>query len=301
MTATRLIGQRLGPLHRMVPTAEFRATPDGVEGRFTAKVLNYNVLDDYDTEFAPGLFRESMDARMPRIVWGHDWRQVLGRWTQYKDTKDSLTLTGEFDDFDHVPMARQAFHQLQSGTIDQFSVGFVPTEWEDRKVEGKEFMVRRFTRGRLDEVSLVLMGAVPGTELLAVRSGGLKLHVREPLIPKEKAADVLLRLHTGELDLADALQAIKSMPAEGDTENDPDVPPKAADEPKVGDGGEPPADPPAAKDDDETGVPAAADGTGEPADEPEVDDEAAKAAAEAEQAALDAEMEAALALVDGLA
>lgn len=222
----------MGPQHRLAPLAEFRATPDGVEGRFEAIVLRYQVLDDFETKFAKGVFNESMDKRMPRIVWGHDWRQVLGRWTQYKEVGNTLRMTGQFDDFDAVPMARQAFHQLVSGTVDQFSVGFVPTEWTDGKEEGSDREVRTFIKGRLDEVSLVLVGAVPDTELLSVRSG-LKLIVRQPLISKEAAADVLLRLHLGEVDLADALMELKSMEVTKNDDDDDDggagTPPPAAD------------------------------------------------------------------------
>ena len=217
-------------LHRLAPLVQFRAADDGVEGRFQAIVLRYEVLDDYDTKFAQGVFTESMNERMPRIVWGHDWRQVLGRWIEYKERNNALVLTGQMDSFDHVPMARQAFYQLESGTIDQFSVGFVPTEWFDAKLEAEDKLVRTFTKGRLDEVSLVLTGAVPNTELLSLRTGGLKLHVRQPLIAKDDAADVLIRLHSGDIDLADALMEIKTLAPVADdaTGDDPNKPKEGA-------------------------------------------------------------------------
>lgn len=225
-------------LTRHVVPVEFRAA-DGQEGKFTAVVLRYNVLDDYDTMFSPGVFDDSLAQRMPRIVWGHDWRQVLGRWTSARSDGNQLILEGQFDDFDAVPMARQAWHQLKSGTIDQFSVGFVPTEWRDEKLAGQDRMVRVFTRGRLDEVSLVLVGAVPGTELLSVRQMNtdrlLKLEGRAPLISKDKAAAVLLRLNLGEIDLADALAAIKDMEPEGQESAPPAAPAAQTGDPATGD------------------------------------------------------------------
>lgn len=219
-------------LHRMVPVSEVRA-PEDKPGTFTANVLTYNVLDDYGTEFAPGCFDESMNERMPRICWGHDWREPLGRYTAWRAKGDKLQLDGEFDAFDDVPRARQAYAQLKSGTIDQFSVGFVPTEWQDRKVEDSDYMIRTFTKGRLDEVSLVLVGAVPDTELLSVRSPNahpIIVLTREPLIAKEAAAAILLRLHLGEVDLADALAEVKALPAAGDSDEPPPPAPKV-DEP----------------------------------------------------------------------
>ena len=196
------------PQHRIAPVAQFRALDDNT-GRFAARVIHYNVIDDYRTEFAPGVFTDSLLMRLPRIVWGHDWTDPIGRWVDYEDTPDHLDLIGEFDDFEAVPRARQGYAQLKSGTIDQFSVGFMPEDGEEVMRDGQHIF--RFTKARLDEVSLVLVGAVPNTQLLAIRSQS-PIVVRDPaaaVIGKDFAASVILDLHSGKLDLADALQAIK--------------------------------------------------------------------------------------------
>lgn len=212
--------------HRVAPIVQFRALDD-TTGRFAARVLNYNVIDDYRTEFAPGVFTDSLLMRMPRIVWGHDWTDPIGRWVDYEDGPDHLDLIGEFDDFDAVPRARQAYAQLKSGTIDQFSVGFMPEDGEETLVDGE--YVFRFTKARLDEVSLVLVGAVPGTALLAVRNAK-PLMVRDaPTITKDFAAQVVLDLHSGKIDLADALQSIKAASPVTDTET-PESEPDASEE-----------------------------------------------------------------------
>lgn len=170
--------------------------------------MHYNVVDDYRTIFAPGLFRESLESRLPRVVWAHDWAEPLGRYIDYDDTDTHLDLIGEFDNFDDVPRARQAYAQLKSGTIDEFSVGFMPLDGEIEQRDGDEFF--RFTRARLDEVSLVLAGAVPNTQLLAVRQGTIDT-VRSPMltVSKDFAAQTILDLHAGKIDLADALQQVK--------------------------------------------------------------------------------------------
>lgn len=192
--------------HR-APRVQIRALDDK-EGRFQARVMHYDVVDDYRTIFAPGLFRESLEARLPRVVWAHDWAEPLGRYIDYDDTATHLDLIGEFDNFDDVPRARQAYAQLKSGTIDEFSVGFMPLDGEEIQRDGENFF--RFTRARLDEVSLVLAGAVPNTQLLAVRQGGIET-VRSPMltVSKDFAAQTILDLHAGKIDLADALQQVK--------------------------------------------------------------------------------------------
>jgi HK97 family phage prohead protease len=265
-----LVSGSPGRTTRSFQPLEIRATPEKGEGTFTAVVLQYNVRDDYNTEFAPGVFDESMRRSMPRIAWGHDWREVIGRWTDWKADGQRLALDGRLDlqmvdvtddegkvvnRFPAVPLAHQAYAQLQSGTVDEFSVGFMPESWTD--VQDGDDWYRVFTKGRLDEVSIVLAGAVPGTKLLAVRSAGLRLHVREPLVSKEKVAAILVRLYSDELDLADALQELKNLPVEGDDSTPPPDP--AADDtqtPPPGDESDetPPAgtDTPPDEDDDES-------------------------------------------------
>ena len=71
-----------------------------------------------------------------------------------------------------IPRARQAYAQVKSGTLRDCSVGFshaekrTPTDDETRTYPGVREVIERAT---LDEVSLVLRGAVPGAEVVSVR------------------------------------------------------------------------------------------------------------------------------------
>ena len=245
---------------RTVPVAEVRVDEDN-PGRFRAAVLTYGVIDDYATVFETGVFTESMDRRMPRIVWGHNWLDPIGRWIDYEDTDEHLYLDGELDltmigdtSTPAVPRAHQALAQLRSRTIDQFSVGF----WRIDERDGKEDYgpgVTVITKGDLDEASLVLVGAVPDTHLVDAPRSAMALSVRMPgqsddgpgpVVPVEEATKIVLQMQSGELDLADGLSALKAaatdaQPGEGD-EN----PPEGGDQGGSGDASEPPADPPPA-------------------------------------------------------
>jgi HK97 family phage prohead protease len=202
--------------HRTVH-AEVR-TSDADPGIFEAVVLNYGVIDTYNTTFDAGCVRESLEERMPRITWGHDWKEVIGQYVDYKDTNTELTLVGQLDDFDAVPRAKQAHAQLKSGTIDQFSVGF------QRKPNGVKMVEERehFTRIGLDEAALVLAGSVPGTKLVSVRSArpdGLTI-VRQ--VPVEFVVDLGKKIAAGELTHAEAEAALTL--AAGQTPQTPVVP-----------------------------------------------------------------------------
>lgn len=211
---------------RMVPTREVRVADDG--HTLEAVVLVYNVIDDYNTRFRPGCFAESLNERMPRITWGHDWRDPIGRWVDYRDTDTELTLIGELDDFDAVPRARQASAQLASGTIDQFSVGFerlADEQVDPQLVDGMRGVVD-ITKGNLDETALVLVGAVPGTKLLAVRSG--------LMVPEDAVLEMARKVAAGDLTVEQGKAALDLLasdagngngtPADGG-EPPPEVPP----------------------------------------------------------------------------
>jgi HK97 family phage prohead protease len=239
---------------RIVPVGEVRvieATKAGLPHIIGARVLTYNVLDEYNTGFDPGVFVKSMAERMPRIVWAHDWSDPLGRWTEYdKGNKTALDLTGEFDSFDDVPQARRAASQLLSGTIDQFSVGFM-TEAEQTWDKFDDAWL--ITEGTLDEVSLVLRGAVPGTKPLFMRS---KRNGQRFVVDADYAKQLIMQYSLGEIEVEDVLTQLKAaatVDAEGtvrieqpaaQTEPDPepvegDPATEGEDEPGSGDEGEP--------------------------------------------------------------
>lgn len=284
--------------HRTVRQVELRIGADAglAPGQFIARVMRYNTLDDYRTLFRPGCFDASLTRGLPKICWDHNWAEPLGRYTQIvRNDAEVLDLLGVFDDFDAVPQARRAHAQLLSGTIDQFSVGFTRLDDEATGTwDGNTYPEpRAITRATLDEASLVLFGAVPGTELVGVRTRPdegrerIVLHgVRGRVLSIEDAAAILTRMSLGELDLADALGQVKrkAQDATNLTDADPDT-----------DTGDDP-DPDTAPDPD-------ADTTGEAGEAGESDPTPPvepPADTTGDDAALEAEMDAALATIDRL-
>jgi HK97 family phage prohead protease len=194
----------------------------GLPTEFTAVVLRYGVLDDYWTKFRYGVFAESLEQRMPRAVWSHDWSDPIGIYDDVvSDTEDGgLVLHARFADFEHVPSARRAASLMADGIIDQFSVGFYrDADEDDPDVPGVVWI----TRGELVEASPVLAAAVPGTALVGMRSSGSGL-----LVPMEDVERIIVSLSTGDIGLTDALVAARDAaesgdPADPDAEADTDV------------------------------------------------------------------------------
>jgi len=187
---------------RSVRNVEIRATEvDGKPG-VTLHAIRPGVVDDYGSVWLPDTFDESLSERLPTLCWAHDWSEPLGPGIDFTTGDDGPAIRFAFSDFEAVPIARRAHAQVSDGTIQDCSVGFWnaqrrdPTEAEVKKYPGiREVIVK----AQLDEVSLVLRGAVPGAKVLAVR--GAKVAV-------DAAVDLARRVQEGEITQDEAKAAL---------------------------------------------------------------------------------------------
>lgn len=259
---------------RAIPHGAVRAFEENGEHFVNLLVTKYNVVDEYKTVWLPGVFSRSLDERPPTLAWGHNWQDPIGRAVSWTDSADGPIVQFRLDDFEDVPQARRAFSQVNSGTIDDCSVGFsnltsrAPTPSELEQFPGA---VEMMVDADLDETSLVLRGAVPGAKVLALRS--------PQVIDAEIAGQIMARFGAGEIDLLEALQSVKDSSIVGvpDETADPNEPDKT-DAPTTPDQTTAPTEPDQTAQDDDAGEAA----------EPEIDE------------ALEAELTEALAKVSGL-
>lgn len=176
-------------------SARVVGTDDG--GRtFTARAVTYGVVDDYNTRFVRGVFNDGLADHLPVIAWAHSWDEPIGRVTDWEERDDGLYITGRFSDPEAVPRARQAISQLSDGTLTDVSVGF--SRLEDTRAEDG---IVDITRAVLDEVSVVLRGAVPGAQVLSIRTPAGQIDEHQWLTVARKLA-------AGELTTAEAKAAL---------------------------------------------------------------------------------------------
>lgn len=210
-------------IKRETRRAEIRASK-GAKPGVTLKVITPYVVDDFGSVWMPDAFDASLAKRMPTLTWGHDWAEPLGPAVAVrKGTDGSPEIDFEFSNFDAVPMARRAHAQVQDGTILDCSVGFSdivrrdPTSEELARWPGATEIIERSV---LDEVALVLRGAVPGAKVLSMRSGKVDL---------DAVVDLARRVSSGEITQAEA-QAVVDLLADKDEgeETKPPAPPVPA-------------------------------------------------------------------------
>lgn len=195
--------------------------PDGAAG-VVLQVIRPGVVDDYGSLWDAHAFDESLSQRLPTLCWAHDWSDPLGPGVGYETSDDGPRVSFRFSDFDAVPQARRAHAQVTDGTIQDCSVGFwVPTggRRDPTEAEVKEYPGVRevITRAMLDEVSLVLRGAVPGAKVLAVRTAA-------GTVDESLVLDLAKKVTAGEITKDEALTALElaATGAEPTDENDND-------------------------------------------------------------------------------
>lgn len=165
---------------------------DTKKGQIEVTVCPYGVVDEYKTRWMPGVFSRSLEHRQPPMCWAHNWNDPIGHMTDHSDGDQHLRAIYQLDNFEDVPRARQAYSQIRSKTIQDTSFGFKLVRDEPAE-EG----VFNQMEARLDEVSPVLLGAVPGAGITAVRN-----------VPTAEVLRLARGLEAGEMTLEQALEAV---------------------------------------------------------------------------------------------
>ena len=194
------------------------------DGTLEVLAVAYNVVDDYGSVWAPGVFERSASERLPVIAWAHSWDDPIGRATGYRDAEEGAYFGARLDIGGAVPRADQAFQQMSPGpngeapTLTDVSVGFM------RRADEERDGVTVITKADLDEVSFVLRGAVPGAKVLAVRSARTGEQV-----DLDAVVAIAAKKAAGEIDQATADEALAMLSSPPAT---PPEPP-AAEEPEA--------------------------------------------------------------------
>lgn len=191
------------------------------DGTIEVLAVVWGVIDDYGTRFVKGAFTESIEARLPTIAWAHDWSEPVGRAISYRETDEGLFITARLDIGQGIARADQTYAQLRSGTLGDVSIGF----WRlaDRTADDG---VTEIVKGELDEVSVVLRGAVPGARVLAVRSARTGEQV-----DLDAVVAIAAKKAAGEIDQATADEALAMLSSPPAT---PPAPPAEEEEPETG-------------------------------------------------------------------
>lgn len=133
----------------------------------------FNNKDKADDILLKGCFSKSIEERGPQstandkiiLLWQHDQREPLGRITELKEDDRGLYFEAVIDDFE---LGDRAIKQLESGTLNQFSIGYNYV-WENVEYDSVKdaYIVKEV---KLHEISVVSIGCNGLTEYLGLKS-----------------------------------------------------------------------------------------------------------------------------------
>lgn len=158
-------------------TRDFELRLDDAEERtVTGLAVPYGEGADiggkYIERFVPGAI-ENVDG--VKLFWNHD--QIIGHVIEGRDTEAGYEIVGKIAP---TTLGNDVLELIRSGSVDKFSVGFIPVE------EKRDGNVITRTKVDLKEVSAVVWPAFAGASITQVRDEQAEPEVEETPIPESE-------------------------------------------------------------------------------------------------------------------
>lgn len=123
--------------------------------RFEGLASTFGNIDLVDDIVVKGAFTESLEKRIPKILWQHSYYEPIGMPEIIKEVDEGLFLVGKLPKEDTLVKGR-VIPQIKVGSVNTMSIGFsIPEGGSEVRSDG----VRLLKRIDLKEVSLVTFEA----------------------------------------------------------------------------------------------------------------------------------------------
>lgn len=132
----------------------------------------FDVVDSDRDVIKRGAFAESITKKMPKMLWQHDHRQLIGKFTEAREDEKGLYVKGKL--ILDVQQGREAYALMKEGVLDGMSVGFNLTESVANKSHGRDI-----EKADLWEISLVTWGANADALISNVKSASQIDNIRD--------------------------------------------------------------------------------------------------------------------------
>ena len=136
-------------------------SPD--EGVIEALVSCFGNVDYANERVMPGAFKASLERKLPKGCWAHDWKQIVAKTLDARETDEGLVVRAQFNL--ETQRGREAFSDVKGGYVDEFSIGYRVIKDSVEEKSG----VRELHELDLYEFSPVLVGMNDSTALISVK------------------------------------------------------------------------------------------------------------------------------------
>lgn len=150
-----------------------------VEGKVEAVFSVFNTIDTDGDVVLPNSIKSGYGEKGVAMVWGHDWKDVIGRGEITQDN-DKAVFKGEF--IMDTERGREAYNTVKAmGDLQQWSFGYEVVDSEPGKFakDGSEVDVRYLKELKVWEVSPVLVGANQETYTMAIKENKQEEETKE--------------------------------------------------------------------------------------------------------------------------
>jgi HK97 family phage prohead protease len=145
-------------------------TTDELEGKVEAVFSVFNEVDSDGDVVLPKSIKSGYGDKGVAMVWGHDWKDVIGRGEIVQDDHRA-TFKGQF--IMDTERGRDAFNTVKAmGDLQQWSFGYEVLDSEQGmfKKDSQDIEVRYLKNVKVWEVSPVLVGANQNTSTVLVKN-----------------------------------------------------------------------------------------------------------------------------------
>ncbi len=146
-------------------------------GVIEAIVSVFNNIDSGKEIVRQGFFQKSIERKLPKGVWAHDWKQPIAKTLEAREIPpgdpslpDSLKelggtyIKGQFNL--ETQRGREAYSDIKFGIVDEFSIGYaVLKDGKDEATGARELI-----EGDWKEWSPVLVGMNDQTRLISIKA-----------------------------------------------------------------------------------------------------------------------------------
>jgi len=160
--------------YKQLPVYGFKALDDqkGIIEAFVSVMGNVDMANER-VKF--GAFTESLSKKLPKVAWGHDWKQPIGKTLEAREVPSGdPSLPDEIKAFGalyvkgqlnlETQRGREAYSDLKFGAVDEFSIGY-DVEQSQMQADGVTDLVKL----KLFEWSPVLIGCNEETSLVSIK------------------------------------------------------------------------------------------------------------------------------------
>lgn len=169
-------------LNAQITLVESKADDD--KGIIEAYVSMFDNVDLGGDKIIKGAFSESLQKKLPKGVWMHNWDIPVAKTLIAQEHEKGLYIKAQFNL--ETQRGKDAYSDVKFGIIDEFSIGYrvLDHEWQE---DG----TRVLKKVKLYEWSPVLAGMNPDTELIGIKSDEQPEKVKFVKVDQEKKQVVI--------------------------------------------------------------------------------------------------------------